>query len=438
MLLPNKDEEAEVDLLVVVSPEVPHSLFLDETYMQRILMNLLSNALKFTASGYVLLLVEMRADILTVTVKDTGTGIPASFLPDLFEPFKQATTRGSQRGTGLGMSIVQQLLERMGGTIEVESHHSETAGVNPGDTGSTFTITIPAPLSGPLSSQISEPQSRSQVAVFYGNNDQAYAGLRTAWEKSNFDIVRVNKASDLSGFDCKYVWVDVKYLQEHGGIRELLLNQERWQVLVPYDSQETLQQVPGLLAARNCFPLQRPLVWHSFLQRLTNVSVRQNSDALLRTVRFAPKVDIVDAGISERIQEQLVTKDHTILLVEDNPINQKMGRKMLTALKYQVIVADDGEQAIQSIMKHDAVIDAILMDQSMPLKDGITATKEIRAMETAGTLSRRRPIIAVTAVVSPEAQDLFNAAGADDFLTKPLSLDKLKETLASYLSQEYG
>jgi len=111
---------------------------------------------------------------------------------------------------------------------------------------------------------------------------------------------------------------------------------------------------------------------------------------------------------------------------------------MLMALKYQVIVADDGEQAIQKIMRHDAVVDAILMDQSMPVKDGVTATKEIRSMETAGILSRKRPIIAVTAVVSPEAQELFRSAGADNFLTKPLSLEQLGKTLKSHLSQDHG
>ena len=141
MLLPNKDDETDVNLMVVVSPNVPHSLFLDETYIQRILMNLLSNALKFTRSGYVMLSVEMENGALVATVKDTGTGIPPSFLPQLFEPFKQATTRGSQRGTGLGMSIVKQLLQKMRGTIEVESKHPDTASVGSEQTGSTFTVT---------------------------------------------------------------------------------------------------------------------------------------------------------------------------------------------------------------------------------------------------------------------------------------------------------
>lgn len=106
---------------------------------------------------------------------------------------------------------------------------------------------------------------------------------------------------------------------------------------------------------------------------------------------------------------------------------------MLASLKYEVQTADDGEHAIEQLKKHDATIDIILMDQSMPHKDGVAATKEIRALESAGILSRRRPIIALTAVVNNQAQALFKDAGADDFLAKPLSLAKLEETLASHL-----
>lgn len=106
---------------------------------------------------------------------------------------------------------------------------------------------------------------------------------------------------------------------------------------------------------------------------------------------------------------------------------------MITSLGHHVIIAKDGQEAIDQIIQHDTTVDAIFMDQSMPVKDGVTATKEIREMEAQGKLSRRRPIIALTAVVNPQAQTLFKAAGADDFLAKPLSMDKLKGTLAVHL-----
>jgi CheY-like chemotaxis protein len=108
--------------------------------------------------------------------------------------------------------------------------------------------------------------------------------------------------------------------------------------------------------------------------------------------------------------------------------------KILTSLGYQVLIAEDGQEAIEQVVKHEHTISAILMDQSMPRKDGLTATREIRAMEQAGKLSRRRLIIAVTAVVSLQARALCTEAGTDEFLAKPLSMDKLRQTLATHLS----
>lgn len=321
MLLPNKNDDAEVDLLVVVTPNVPHSLFLDDTYMQRMLMNLLSNALKFTTSGFVLLLVEMEDGKLTATVKDTGSGIPSAFLPELFEPFKQATTRGSQRGTGLGMSIIKQLLHRMNGTIEVDSRHPDTPGIDPADTGSTFTITLPAPSMNSPTVETSDPWHRPQVAIFHGDNEKAFPGIELAWEKAEFDVARVTDFSELSGSEWKYIWADVSFLRKNPQVCEKLLMQNQWLVLVPYDFQEALHHVPGLLAARNCMPLQKPLVWHAFQQRLANANERKNSNALPRLVRFASKVDLVDACEDKRADEPPASKDITILLVEDNPVS---------------------------------------------------------------------------------------------------------------------
>jgi len=110
---------------------------------------------------------------------------------------------------------------------------------------------------------------------------------------------------------------------------------------------------------------------------------------------------------------------------------------MLISLGYKVQIADNGQEAIDQLLENGSTIDAILMDQSMPLKDGVMATKEIRQLEAAGKISRRHPIIAVTAVVSSQAQALFSSAGADDFLAKPLSLAKLEHTLSIHLTAKW-
>ena len=435
--------------MVVVTPDVPHSLFLDETYIHRVLMNLLSNALKFTRAGYVLLLVEIKDGKLVATVKDTGTGVPPSFLPQLFEPFKQATTLGSQRGTGLGLSIVKQLLHKMEGSIEVESKHPETEDVEARQTGSTFTISIPVHL--PTSKNPSAKHN-PRIAIFPSNNERSLEGLSLAWEKFEFDVTIVKEYSELADVEWKYIWADLAFLIQNPVCLQQLLRRDNCLVLIPFDTQETLHRLPTIVSATHFVPLQKPLIWHSFQQRIQ--ASQQPGNELSRMVRFASKVDIVDD--QEQVQER-TAKNLTILLVEDNPvpliqvisclklsanfpfqINLKLGKKMLIALGYQVLTAEDGSEAIEQLTKHDGSIDAILMDQSMPRKDGVTATREIRGMEAKGMLLRkRRPIIAVTAVVNSQAQALFKSAGADDFLAKPLSLEKLEKTLAAHLPTSF-
>ncbi|KAL8778005.1 MAG: hypothetical protein Q9194_002247 [Teloschistes cf. exilis] len=433
LLLPNRDNEADVDLMVVVSPDVPSSIYLDETYIQRILMNLLSNALKFTTSGYILLLVEVQGSNLVATVRDTGIGIPPSFLPDLFEPFKQAQTRGKQRGTGLGLSIIKQLLHKMEGTIDVDSQHLGTSGVQPGQSGSTFTITVPITAPDVPNGDYSRDGLLPKVAIIRNMyNLEASEGLQTAWKTAGYDATVMRQISDLAQGQWRYVWVDMSVLQRSPEICEFLAEHQEWLVLVSYESQEVLQQTRKMMEPNHFVAIPKPLLWHTFEQRIASSRDPASKSSLAKGVRFAPRVDVLN-GVGEKTVEEETSGNHgVVLLVEDNPINQKLGKKMLSSLHYDVVTAEDGVEAVEQLLKYDATVDIILMDQSMPRKDGITATQEIRALEKSGRLKRKRPIIAVTAAVNSQAQALFEAAGADDFLAKPLSMAKLEETLAIY------
>ncbi|KAL9594423.1 MAG: hypothetical protein Q9219_007039 [cf. Caloplaca sp. 3 TL-2023] len=438
MLLPNRDHEAEVDLLVVVAPDVPHSLFLDETYIQRILMNLVSNALKFTASGYILLLVEISGGNLVATIKDTGCGIPQSFLPDLFEPFKQAQTRGTQRGTGLGLSIIKQLLHKMHGSIEVESKYSGDPGVQQDQSGSTFTITVPVSLEA--SRQGSLPTAAPPlVAIIRDNPDsRGLEGLCLAWKRFGFDVMILASSShhqDIIDPQYKYIWVDFWLLQKDPPLLDFLAEQDQCVVLIPYDDPEMLQQNLKITSKRHLVSIPKPLLWNSFEQRIIASQDSIRKPDLPKGVRFAANIDVLDHKNEKTIVEAPYVKQGVVLLVEDNPINQKLGKKMLAALHYDVYTADDGEQAIEMILEYDETIDIVLMDQSMPRKDGIATTREIRALEMSGQLLRKRPIIAVTAAVNSQSQALFKSVGADDFLSKPLSMAKLEATLATYTSK---
>ena len=290
-LLPNQDEEVDVELFVVVSPDVPHALFIDETYIHRILMNLLSNALKFTSSGYIMLLIELRDGNLIATVKDTGCGIPPAFLPQLFEPFKQVQTRGRARGTGLGLSIIKQLLHKMNGTIDVESRYQDDEDVGSSKSGSTFTVTIPVP----HSETPHQPDSRDlpKVAIIHGGSDRALEGLKEAWEKFGFQVIIVANVSleETSSLGSDYTWVDLPSLKMHPNLLRQLVKQTEFVALIPYESQSALYEVPGLLQApSHIVPIQKPLICHAIKKRISIAGRQSSKTSLPRTVRFDPVV----------------------------------------------------------------------------------------------------------------------------------------------------
>ena len=264
-LLPNKDEDNEAEMLVVVAPDVPHSLFVDETYIHRILMNLLSNATKFTLTGYILLLVEIQKGKLQATVRDTGCGIPPSFLPQLFEPFTQAETLGAHRGTGLGLSIIKQLLKKMDGDIIVESNYQAVVGTQL--SGSQFVATIPVPEPYEMATA---PFSISKVAVFHDGNQQHLEGIRTAWKYYGTDVVVVEETSQVKNM--RYVWIDISRLQQRPDLYAWLAHQNQLLVLVTYETQLALDYVFGMVSApRNFITLRKPLIWHSILHAIALV-----------------------------------------------------------------------------------------------------------------------------------------------------------------------
>ncbi|KAF2672878.1 hypothetical protein BT63DRAFT_421077 [Microthyrium microscopicum] len=435
-LLPNFDDEATVDIYVVVSPDVPKWLMLDESWIHRIIMNLLSNSLKFTKSGYIILSLYMQGDQLIVIVNDTGCGMEPSFIPDMWTPFKQGEVRGSARGTGLGLSIIRQLLLRMNGSIDVESKYEQTPGVGPERSGTKFTVTIPYCTNDSGPSSVSQAE-RPKIALL-SSKARAREGLETAWESFGYDVTIVNYVADLSGTVWKYVWVQLEFLVENQSALSLLIASEDLLILVPYDMQDTLDSFSGLLQAPNIVLLQKPLLWHRFSHRILATRQRRHSTAPTQALRFAPHVEVLSdstSTITQPLHEPApsAARTYTVLLVEDNAINRRLGVKMLQALSYKALLANDGEEALSMMTAHDKEIDCILMDQSMPKVDGVTATRMIRAMEDEGKIRAGRPIIAVTAVVNSQAKEDFREAGANDFLAKPLSLQKLSDMLGTYL-----
>jgi hypothetical protein len=329
------DEESRVQLLVVVAPDVPKTLFLDETFIHRILMNLLSNALvsgfesacarlinivqKFTRAGYIMLSIEVRDDVLVVIVKDTGCGLDPAFIPDMWTPFKQGEVRGSARGTGLGLSIIKQLLHRMKGSIDVESQYMHSEDVGPELSGTTFTVQIP------LQSTILRPESpsnndRPRIAILSKRTTRATDGIAKSWETFGFSVELVPDVASLAHSQWEYVWAGLDYLNEDVSQFEHLLRKKKLLVLVPYDTHDSLEGLPSILSAPNFVMLPKPLIWHTFERRILASKHRRQSTAPSQALRFAPEVEVINGETKAQWREESPLPQQTILIVEDNSV----------------------------------------------------------------------------------------------------------------------
>jgi hypothetical protein len=324
-ILPSNEYDAEVEFMVVVTPSVPVTLLLDETYIHRIFMNLLSNALKFTRSGYVLLIIKYNEGNLIAQVKDTGIGIPPAFLPRLFEPFSQAETLGSQRGTGLGLSIIKELLRIMDGDITVESQYHDDVPSPNVHSGTTFTVTIPAQAPSPCHNSSGISNNTKMVAFLPLNNPTIQEGHKTAWEDFDYRVVETTSISELSNYpDVEYIWADAEYLQNNSHCLESLLGQDTRTVLVTYSNEKTLHSLPGLVSSSRFVLLPKPLIWHTFDAQTVLSPLSPTFPAGILSLHHSTiEASLSDASnVQEALSGSVAPKTEiTILLVEDNPVH---------------------------------------------------------------------------------------------------------------------
>lgn len=285
-------------------------------------MNLLSNALKFTSSGYVSLCATLREDFIIITVEDTGCGIPASFLPRLFEPYKQAQSRvGTQRGTGLGLSIIKKLLSKMGGKVTVTSEYAESNEPVPENIGSVFTLSIPATVSSPTP-QLPLILEIPTVAMLVTRDDtRSIKGHQDAWRQFGWEIILFESPEELNGPHFDYVWADALQLGSNLPLLKELLARQEYTVIVPYRSEAALRELPGIKTASHFVPMHKPLLWHSFEDNIAlskQVSTRSSS----QLVRFAPAVDYVSSSSynNKGLRLRKGSDKMTVLMVDDNPV----------------------------------------------------------------------------------------------------------------------
>jgi two-component system sensor histidine kinase/response regulator len=439
----------QLELACHVSPDVPDALRGDPGRLRQILVNLVSNALKFTEKGEVVLRVDREGEggdrvELQFTVIDTGIGIPLDKQARIFESFTQADTSTTRRfgGTGLGLAISAQLVGLMGGRIRVESAPGE---------GSRFHVILPFE-TRPASATVARPRGiadlrdvRALVVDDNATNRRILDEMLSRWGM---------RPTVVDGGEAALLAMEVA----HAGGQPFML--------VLLDSQ--MPDMDGFEVAERIS--RRPELAGATIMMLSSVGQRGDAGRrrelgvaayLTKPVRQSVLLDAIvtvlarlaDAGApsplvppqgqatarggeparitpAEVVPGAPVQRPLRVVVAEDNRVNQLVISRMLERQGHSVVMCANGREAIAAVERERP--DLVLMDVQMPEMDGFAATAAIRLAEAEQQARRRVPIIALTAFAMKSDRERCLAAGMDDYLSKPIKGAQLAVALARF------
>ncbi|NML43941.1 response regulator [Ramlibacter sp. G-1-2-2] len=416
--------------LIIDIPEhgpgaVPGAIKGDITRIRQVLINLVNNAVKFTARGEVAVHLRSRAApdgsgraLLEFRVSDTGIGIPPERQQALFSAFTQgdASTTRKYGGTGLGLAICKRLVELMGGEIGVESEAGR---------GSTFWFTLPATVTE-LTEALQPIDAGRLKAIRVLVVDDHQTNVRVLTRQLQLWGMEVRSAE--SGADAldllramtalPDVIVTDMHMPEMDGVA----------LASELKADTRFARIPLVLLSSGFMPAGDETA--ALFQARLLKPARQNQlfETILRCVTAEES-----AASGAAVAGGSVRKDATVLVADDNAVNLKVACAMLMKLGYEMRTATDGREAVEAVAHaaaHGQRIDAILMDVNMPDVDGLQATRQIQAARGKAA----PPIIAVTAAASAEDRERCEAAGMDDYLTKPLQVAALAQALEKWIA----
>ncbi len=419
-------EDKGIEYVSLLNPAVPFRLRGDPGRLRQVLLNLIGNAIKFTAEGEVTVCIDAvhSADHLRLRfdVRDSGVGIDADKLFTLFTPFTQADSSISRNfgGTGLGLSICKRLVELMGGDIGVTSEAGK---------GSTFWFEVPF---------AEQPEAEGPARP-----PAVLAGRRVLVVDDNQTNLTLLKML-LNSWGCSHVSCN------HAGQVLSRLHREA-QAGTPVDGAIIDMQMPDISGEELGLAIKAdPAFAHLPLMLLTSVAMRGDAERLLKAgfTAYLPKPvrgDLLEQALRRMFERDLTTNTTTlitrhhlreaehyarILLVDDNATNQKLAAALLRRRGHTVEVASNGVEALTALTKAD--YDMVLMDCRMPVMDGFQATAAIRG-GSSGARDAGIPIIAMTANAMGGDRDEVLAAGMDDYLSKPIGAAQLEDTVQKWL-----
>lgn len=425
--------QKNVEVLLNIDPALPRYAQVDPVRLKQVLANLLSNAIKFTEQGEVELIVRYtptgaQMGALYFAIRDTGIGISQAQKEKLFKSFSQADSSTTRKfgGTGLGLVISQMIVQKMGGSIDLQSQ--------PGQ-GSTFFFTIntqtkadgeePASLGEKINTCLIVDDNSNNRTILQGLLQYHHVTVSTAASGKE----AIEKLKSHGAFDvilCDYHMPEMDGIALTGYIRDTMgWNDEKQPIILLHSSADTalLHSQSKILEIR--YKLTKPIKADDLLTYLKEIKQPRQTQA----------TGVAVGGTAMQQATLFASATPVILVAEDVALNFLLIKTVLKNLlpNCKVLEAKTGKEALEKNNEENP--DLILMDIHMPEMDGIEATELIRAQEA--HLGKHTPIVALTAGALKEEQEKCSKAGMDDFLTKPISKEKLTEFLYKFLTNQY-
>ncbi len=415
-----------LELVFYVAPDVPELAVGDLGRLRQVLINLLGNAVKFTETGEIVVEVSRLPDDgeegvrLAVSVRDTGIGIPQDKLESIFGEFEQvdSSTTRTYGGTGLGLAITSRLVGLMGGKIGVTSR--------PGY-GScfTFSVRLGLPLGEEFQVRLDAPHTLDDLRVLIVDDNETNRRILVEmvlnWGMQPHSVASAQAAIEqlrsaaTAGHPISIVLSDFNMPQHDG------LQLAQW---IRDDPELADTHVIMLTSSTGISDSERLADLGVQLRLTKPVKQSEVFNAIQSTLQLEHVMP--EAGLKDAPAAPTAAAALKVLLAEDNRVNQKLAMGILSQQGHEVVVANDGGEAVQLFETGD--FDVILMDVQMPVLDGLDATRHIRQLEEGS--GRHVPIIALTARAMREDEQKCLDAGMDDYLSKPIRQQQLAEKLA--------
>ncbi len=438
-LLAPRTAAKQVELIISCSPEIPTNLIGDSGRIRQVLVNLAGNAIKFTDQGHIIISVECfdtsdSATSLRIKVTDTGIGIPEEALSRLFQKFYQVESSSYRKsgGTGLGLAICKNLVELMGGTIDVKSRAGK---------GSTFWFTLTLPLDTSFRAEPAEYPHLAGIRVLLVDDIRhnclilskhlTFWGLRCNLASSGEKALQMMKNAQRDNDPFRIAMID-QNMPGMNGIEfgkivkaDARIGDTQLILLSPHSNDSG--KAPDFPDTIFSAFLSKPFHPHRIMDAVTVVSLstqqrKCGTHALENTIGSANVPAKLDCDHSPETFRQL-----RVLVAEDNPSSQIVVTTMLQFIGCKVDMVSSGREAVAMACRHH--YDIVFMDCSMPDMDGFEATKEIRRLESN---KMHTIIVALTANAIKGFREKCLSAGMDEYLSKPIRSSKLQEIVTRW------